>query len=59
MSGYRSNSAGSLSSVGTFGFCWSSTVGGTSSRYLFFNSGDADMNTTNRAYGFSVRCLKD
>jgi len=59
MSGYRSYSNGSLFNVGTFGRYWSSTVSGTGSRSLVFNSSNANMNTSNRAYGFSVRCLKD
>ena len=58
MMGYRSNS-GSLSDVGSFGFCWSSTVSGTSSRYLRFWSSGANMNTSDRATGLSVRCLKN
>ena len=59
MAGYRVSSNGSLSSVGTFGDYWSSTVSGTSSRSLNFTSSNAGMDTLNRAYGFSVRCLKD
>jgi len=59
MSGNRNNSNGSLNNVGTNGNYWSSTVSGTNSRNLNFNSSNANMNTNNRAYGFSVRCLKD
>jgi len=59
MSGYRDLSDGSLNSVGTLGLYWSSTVSGTSSRDLGFNSSVAFMYTYFRAYGFSVRCLKD
>jgi uncharacterized protein (TIGR02145 family) len=59
MSGNRINSNGSLNNVGTNGNYWSSTVSGTNSRNLNFNSSNANMNTNNRAYGFSVRCLKD
>ncbi len=58
MMGYRSNS-GSLSDVGSFGFCWSSTVSSTSSRYLRFWNFGANMNTSDRATGLSVLCLKD
>jgi uncharacterized protein (TIGR02145 family) len=59
MSGNRNNSNGSLNNVGTNGNYWSSTVSGTNSRNLVFTSSDAAMFTFNRAYGFSVRCLKD
>ena len=59
MSGYRSYSNGSLGYVGTYGYYWSSTVSGTSSRYLNFSSSNAIMDTFYRAFGFSVRCLKD
>jgi uncharacterized protein (TIGR02145 family) len=57
--GYRDGSDGSLYRVGTYGGYWSSTVSGTYSHYLYFSSSNAHMNTLDRAYGFSVRCLKD
>jgi hypothetical protein len=57
MAGGRGN--GSLSVVGTFGRYWSSTVDGTNSRSLYFGSSSASMNTYRRAFGSSVRCLKD
>jgi hypothetical protein len=50
---------GSLLNVGVYGYCWSSTVSGTYSRYLFFFSSSAYMSDVIRAFGFSVRCLKD
>jgi len=59
VAGYRYFSSGSLLSVGTFGYFWSSTVSGTNSRNLDFNGSNAIMNTYHRASGFSVRCLKD
>ena len=55
----RYYSDGSLYDVGTYGFYWSSTVSGTGSRGLYFYSGNATMFDDGRAYGFSVRCLKD
>jgi uncharacterized protein (TIGR02145 family) len=57
--GGRSSSNGSLSFVGTSGLYWSSTVSSTNTLYLYFNSSSAAVSTYNRAYGFSVRCLKD
>jgi uncharacterized protein (TIGR02145 family) len=57
--GYRSNRSGSLNDVGIGGDYWSSTVGGTDSRHLDFNSSNANMFSYYRACGFSVRCIKD
>jgi uncharacterized protein (TIGR02145 family) len=59
VAGYRGFSFGLLRNVGSFGVYWSSSVSGTFARYLFFNSSNAIMSTNVRAYGFSVRCLKD
>ena len=59
MAGGRSYSNGSLFNVGTFGLYWSSTVSGTLSHDLHFDSSDAIMDDNYRAYGFTVRCLKD
>jgi len=59
VAGYRSSSSGSLINVGSYGYYWSSTVVGTRSRYLYFGSSDANMYSNHRAYGNSVRCLKD
>ena len=62
MAGYRNYrvvDAGSLSHVGSVGDYWSSTLSGTASRDLDFSSSNANMHTDVRAYGVSVRCLKD
>uniref|UniRef100_UPI0040486031 hypothetical protein n=1 Tax=Algoriphagus sp. TaxID=1872435 RepID=UPI0040486031 len=59
MAGFRSGSNGSLYDVRTLGLYWSSTVGSEYARYLYFNSSIAGMNSDVRAYGCSVRCLKD
>ncbi|MGI6479932.1 MAG: hypothetical protein ACOX0M_10905 [Salinivirgaceae bacterium] len=59
VAGSRNSSNGSLSNVGSNGSYWSSTVDGTNSRYLNFNSSNAIMGSNNRARGLSVRCLKD
>jgi hypothetical protein len=50
---------GALRSVGSNGGYWSSTVSGTSARFLYFHSSNAGMGNLNRAYGHSVRCIKD
>ena len=57
--GYRGRSSGTVSFAGGDGSYWSATVTGSRSRYLYFCSGDAFMYSSYRAYGFSVRCLKD
>ncbi len=54
---YYSN--GSLVNVGSYGYYWSSTVTGSKSRHLLFNSGSALMFSFYRAFGFAVRCIKD
>ena len=59
IAGRRSYSDGSLASVGTFGRYWSSTVDGSYSRNLYFTSSNAYMFSSTRAYGFSVRCIKN
>ena len=57
--GYRYYSSGSLGGVGSGGYYWSSTVGGIGARSLYFGSSNAGMGYIYRAYGFSVRCIKD
>jgi uncharacterized protein (TIGR02145 family) len=59
VAGHRYNSDGSLFDDGAFGLYWSSTVDSTRARLLFFQSNGAVMNTYHRAFGASVRCLKD
>ena len=57
--GYRNHSSGTLLDVGSSGYYWSSTVSGAYARALHFNSSNANMYSFLRAYGFSVRCIKD
>jgi uncharacterized protein (TIGR02145 family) len=59
LAGARFYSIGSLLNVGTNGYYWSSTISSTNSRYLPFNSSNANMSSDYRANGVSVRCLKD
>jgi uncharacterized protein (TIGR02145 family) len=58
LAGYRSFYDGNPAGVGTSGFYWSSTVSSTNSFNLDFNS-NAIMSSSNRAWGNSVRCIKD
>ncbi len=59
MAGYRYSDVGSLNNVGSYGYYWSSTVGGTNAWNLLFDSGSAIVGYNLRAYGFTVRCIKD
>ena len=59
VAGYRNDGDGALSNAGSGGYCWSSTVAGINARYLYFSSGYATVNSYDRAFGFSVRCIKD
>jgi uncharacterized protein (TIGR02145 family) len=59
MAGGRYDGNGSLDDVGIYGFYWSSTVSGAFSRSISFYTSDAYMYDSNRANGFSVRCIKD
>ena len=58
--GYRNASDGSLATQGPYGFYWSSSPDTTTGYDLAFNS-TAVYPAGNgvRAYGFSVRCLKN
>ena len=59
VAGLRYRDDGSIGSVGTYGSYWASVITSTSSYYLYFNSSSADTGTYSRAYGLSVRCIKD
>lgn len=62
IAGVHFSTDGSLKNVGTNGYYWSSSVDGNDSRYtryLYFTSISATMGSNNRAFGFSVRCIKD
>src|SRR5574344_1768854 len=56
--GYRL-SDGDASGRGSFGLYWSSTPNGDNAYFLYFDNGNALMDINYRAYGFSVRCVKD
>ena len=58
MAGGR-GSNGSLGNLGTYGYYWSSTVIGTRSLSLIFNSSVAINSHSWRTDGNSVRCIKD
>ncbi len=57
--GGRYYNNGALSDAGYSGYCWSSSVSGTSAYSRYFSSGSTRTNSSSRTYGFSVRCLKN
>jgi uncharacterized protein (TIGR02145 family) len=59
LAGFRNGSNGSLGNVGAGGRYWSSAVSSAISRRLYFSSSTAGVDSSNRAFGNSVRCLKD
>ena len=58
-SGFRYYIDASLNNAGSSGHYWSSSVSGTGASGLHFYSSGADVHSSKRALGFSVRCLKD
>ena len=59
VAGFRIYSNGSLNNTGYYGYFWSSSVDGTAAFFLSFYSSNAFLGSYNRAFGFSVRCIKD
>ena len=57
--GERYGYNGLFYTVGTTGRYWSSTVDETGSRRMSFNNFVSNINTGSRAYGHSVRCIKN
>jgi uncharacterized protein (TIGR02145 family) len=58
--GYRSDTNGSLSSRGNYGFYWGSTENGTNAFGLVFNSSTVyPASYGNRTGGFSLRCIAE
>jgi hypothetical protein len=57
--GYRNYSDGYLSGADTQGYYWSSTVDGANLRTAYFRSSGRGLLSDRRAYGNSVRCIKN
>jgi uncharacterized protein (TIGR02145 family) len=57
--GYRYYSTGGPEYVGSYGYYWSSSVLGTAAKDLRFTSSDAYVTDNGRAFGLSVRCIKE
>ena len=59
VAGNRNLLTGMLEEVGSSVDYWSSTVAGEFSRGMFISSSNAGMRSSRRAFGYSVRCIKD
>jgi len=59
VAGFRDPKSGEIRALVSNGYYWSSTVNGTSAEALFINGFNASTGTADRAYGFSVRCIKE
>ena len=59
LAGNRHPLNGGLEAVGTGGRYWTSITTGAYSRFLSFDSNNAVFSDLFRAYGFSVRCIKN
>lgn len=59
VAGRRNRDTGAIILDGVTGNYWSSTVGGSNARRLHFTSSIALLISNDRAFGFSVRCIKD
>jgi hypothetical protein len=58
--GYLLTSSGSLGNRGTAGNYWSNTQNASSlGSYMYFLSVSSNVNSSSKAYGFSVRCVRD
>jgi len=59
MAGYRLNGTGLITGAGAYGQYWTSTVSNTLSHRLSIQASGSNVNTNNRARGYSCRCIKD
>jgi hypothetical protein len=58
--GYLNNNDGSVSYLGSQGNYWSNTQGSSTSGWnLYFINVDGRMANNYKAYGFSIRCIRD
>jgi uncharacterized protein (TIGR02145 family) len=57
--GYRRFNTGVLELIGVNGYYWTSTVSGNLSRYMGISSASVGIFNHHRAFGFSVRCIKN
>ena len=57
--GYHSGYSGTFGNQGSWGYVWCSSVYGSNSRSVYFRSGSAGEGSSRRAFGYTVRCLRD
>ncbi len=57
--GFRNHIDGVLTPTAAFGFYWSSSIDGYHSWSMYFGDSYNSVYSDRRAYGFSVRCIKD
>jgi len=60
--GYRNYNNGNFTSMGNFGYFWSSSESSSNyawNRALYYDYSDVSRGSTNKLYGFSIRCLGD
>ncbi len=57
--GYRYDFSGSVNAAGSWGDVWTSSVDGSGSRDLYWDSGGTGWYNSGRADGLSVRCLRN
>ncbi|MFA5644400.1 MAG: prepilin-type N-terminal cleavage/methylation domain-containing protein [Patescibacteria group bacterium] len=59
VAGIRVYNSGDFAHANSNGLYWASNVSGTESYYLSFEAGGAYTNDSYRAWGMSIRCIKD
>jgi uncharacterized protein (TIGR02145 family) len=59
LGGYRSRFSGTIYNSYTNGYYWSSTTSGINAYRLYITSSAASISEGNRAFGCSVRCIKE
>jgi len=59
MAGYHTHTALIPGGVGSSGRYWTSTITGTTSKYLSFTATAGSISPLYRAYGMSIRCIKE
>lgn len=60
MAGYRVYTNGAVTQEGLNGVYWTSTTNGTTSSFTYFDTSSySPINNVVRAYGFSIRCIKN
>lgn len=59
MAGLRNRTSGAVSGQASLSYYWTGTISGAKSVDYFFNNSNSNMNSIERAFGLSVRCIKN